>query len=144
MFSTQAADGSSTGTVDASTLTWAIAKGSAEADELLFGIHTPTQLVTVPDSVKEIVCVFVMYKGMLRRPEHRGAELKNIPFRQDYLDARARLVDIRKAFGRISATETPANVGGSIRSQRLDGGDDGFMFLKDSNTGAGGFSSGDF
>lgn len=144
VFSTQASDGSSTGAVDSATLAWCIEKASAEADEMLFGIYTTAQLTTVPDSVKEIVAVFAMYKGMLRRPEHRGTESKNIPFRQDYLDARARLVDIRKNFGRISATVDPANSGGETTSNRVDSGDNVFSFIKDSNTGEGGFSSGGF
>ncbi len=60
MFSAQASDGSTTGTVDSNALTWCIAKASAEADELLFGIHTPAQLTTIPDSLKEIVAIFTM------------------------------------------------------------------------------------
>lgn len=111
---------------------------------MLFGIHETSQLTTVPDSLKEIVGVFAMYRGMMRRPEHRGSDPKNIPFRQDYLDARQRLVDVRKAFGRLSATETPANTGGELKSNRVDDGEDSFCFIKDPTTGKGGFSSGGF
>jgi hypothetical protein len=142
VFSVQSPDGSSTGAVDSTSLNWCIEKGSAEVDEVLFSIHSSDHLAVVPDPVKEIAGVFVMYRGMLRRPEYRG-DLNNLPYRQDYLDARERLMKMREAYLRISRDHSPANVGG-LYATGLPESVGPFVFSPDPLTGSGGFNNGDF
>jgi phage gp36-like protein len=142
VFSVQAADGSTTGSVDSTSLNWCIAKASAEVDEVLFGIHSAADLATVPDTIKEIAAVFTMYRGTLRRPEYRG-DLKSLPYRQDYEDARDRLMKMREAYLRMSRDYPPANVGGQYTTS-LPESVGSFVFNADPSTGTGGFNSGDF
>jgi len=138
-FSAQATDGSTTGAVDAATMAAVIASATDEVNELLIGV-TVLPFVTVPGPVTEITGIYAMYRASLRRPEYM-IDPKRSPFRQQYEDARSRLDSIRKGYMRVSSSEPPKNVGGSIANY-LPESIQPNVFLSDSSSGEGGFNDG--
>lgn len=143
-FSVIQPDGSSTGTADASALAYGIRMGSAEFDRVVLGVYGDSMPFAdpVPDTVKQIVGIFVMHGAMLRRPEYAG-DPKKSPYFSDYTTARADLEAIRKAQQRIAANIAPANVGGEIANS-LPVSQQPFFFVPDPTTGRGGFGSGGY
>ena len=143
-FSVVQPDGSYTGTADPAALAYGIRMGSAEFDRVAIGIYGDSMPIPdpAPDTIKQLVGIFVMHGAMLRRPEYAG-DPKKSPYFNDYTTARADLEAIRKAQQRLSTTLTPANVGGQIANS-LPVSQQPFFFVPDPTTGCGGFGSGGF
>ena len=146
VFSVTLPDGSSSGTADADSLAYGIRMGSAEFDRVAMGIYGDSMPFTAPfpDTIKQIVGIFIMYSGEARRRvEYYAGDPKKNPYYFDYVTARADLDAIRKAQQRLSTTVTPANVGGEV-TNALPASIQPFMFNPDPSTGRGGFGSGGY
>lgn len=143
-FSVILPDGSSTGAADPASIAYGIRMGSAEFDRVVIGIYGDSMPFAdpAPDTVKQIVGIFVMHGAMLRRPEYQG-DPKKSPYFADYQTARSDLEAIRKAQQRIAANIAPANVGGEIANS-LPVTQQPFFFVPDPTTGTGGFGSGGY
>jgi len=143
-FSVIASDGSSTGAADAGAVAYGIRMGSAEFDRLALGIYGASMpfAAPYPDTVKQLVGIFVMHGAMLRRPEY-NLDPKRSPYLADYMQARADLAEIRSAQQRIAKTLTPANVGGQVATSQPSN-QQPFTFVGDPSTGCGGFNSGSY
>jgi hypothetical protein len=146
VFSVQAADGSTTGVADATSLAYSIRMGSAEAARLLIGAGYDVEAMdatTCPDTIKQLVLPLVMHNGMRRRPEYMGKPIADVPYHEEWKQARADLKDLREAKQRVSAATPPANVGGQVRTNAYTTVQP-FTFLGDPRTGTGGFNDGGF
>ena len=148
VFSVTNADGTNTGTADATALAYAIRMGCAEIDRVLIGVHAADMpfAAPYPDTLKQIAGIFVMHGGLVRLPEcygGAGGDPRKSVYASDYERARGDLVEIRKAMQRLSTTTPPANVGGQIASS-LPVLQQPFFFVPDPSTGRGGFGSGGY
>lgn len=144
VFSVQAADGSTTGEADADSLAYAIRMGSAEAARMLIGAGYDVESMdadSCPDTIKQLVLPLVMFAGMRRRPEHTVKPPEQVPYFQDWKQARADLKELREARQRVSADIKPANVG-TTHSTSAHTSVQPFTFLADPSTGRGGFNDG--
>lgn len=137
VFSVTLPDGSSSGAADAAAVAFGIRMGSAEFDRATFGVYPDGLPDPVPDTVKQLVGIFVMHGGMMRRPEYAD-DPKKSPFFSDYVTARADLSEIRKATQLVSRTVSPSNVGGQLTHANPEGAQP-FYFMPDPDTGDGGF-----
>lgn len=146
IFSVQDADGASAGTVDAATLAYVIRMASAETFELLYAVtnaQMPFATADIPDTVKEITGIFVMYRGMMRRPEYATVKDSN-PYAEAYKLAVGRLEKMRDNRARVNETK-PSNAGGEFTSGTPLNVQP-FYFNQDPSSGgdSGGFTSGSF
>ena len=146
VFSTQAADGSTPGTADATAFLAAATDASAEFEEIL-GVTYVTPFVTPFDAaIVEIVAVFTMFRGArLRRPEYATGDAKTTgPYDADYRLALQRAFDLRDNKRRLTNQAIkPATVGGAQTIYLPDAVKPGY-FLPNPTTGEGGFSSGTY
>ncbi len=137
VFSVILPDGSSSGEADADAVAFGIRMGSAEFERSSFGVYPDGLPTPVPDTVKQLVGIFVMHGGLMRRPEY-ASDPKKSPYYADYVQARADLAEIRKATQLISRAVSPSNVGGELAHANPDGAQP-FYFMPDPGTGDGGF-----
>lgn len=136
VFSLTGPDGS-TGSVDSATLVLAISLASAEAERVIWGAY-PATLSPVPDALKQLVGILVMRNGMMRRPEHCRLRPEEVPYFNEWKQARADLKELREGFQRLPApAPAPKNVGAQVQGPA-------FVFTPDASTGTGGFAGGGY
>ncbi len=142
VFSVQASDGSTVGTVDADSLAYAIRMGSTIADRILIGAYAASMPFPEPylDALKQCVGPLVMHEGMIRRPEYFGTDVKTLPYHAAACQAREDLKEMRNAIQRLDLTIKPANVGGQLTTSQPSN-QQPWTFIADSVSGRGGFNS---
>lgn len=114
-FSVLSGDGSSTGVVDPDSLEAAITDACAEFDEIVSTEYLAAFEVPYEPSIVEIVSIFAMFRGVMRRPEYSSWSKPDLrPYERDYIAAVKRAKEIKSGERRLSRTLDAANVGGKL------------------------------
>lgn len=120
IFSVNGADGSSTGSADTTAFAAAATDASAEFDEVVrvtYGGSMPFQGPPYDPAIVEIVAIFTMRRGALRRPEYKpSAKANEGPFQCEYAAAMLRCKEIKEGARRLAVdtNASPANSGGEV------------------------------
>lgn len=126
-FCAQSADGSTDGTVDSTAFLAAATDASAEFDEIVrttYGASMPFQGPPYDPAIVEIVCIFTMRRGALRRPEYKSVDKNKAgPFQEEYDAAQLRAQEIKRGERRLAVDTLarPANSGGEVVNTNVVG-----------------------
>lgn len=110
VFTAVSLDGSSTGIVDPDRIAQAITMASAEFDGLMIGAYPSPWTQPYPPLVVRYVAILTMHQGMLARPECSAMQRENVPYYNDWAQARDDIKELRKGLMRVNAETKPAQI----------------------------------